>query len=430
MNPSATLTRTNPTRQLQLLLLLLLQGITSHQVNRPHQHAAFVHHQPHLRAAQLPPARSTSLSTFPLSAFSSAAAVPLPFPPPTALEFNPRMMLQLPLEKVENIDEYRCAGFDLRNTSLNVVGWSARPTESAKVHHMTMYLCPNLGEKEAALILQDGGKTWRCEDSAAICGPQAEKTMEFGPGFENMAGEMKTPADMFFPDNSVLPMGMKTNRQFAVIQVHNNAPIDADQSGFQLMLSPNPSPNRNQFFQMGWDLVNEEINGIPPLNPHYQIVKKWTVPTEKGRSGPFTIFGAHLHFHSIGKIMTLEYARKKKKDEEVLESGDGYGIDGDGGDTAEKELLKLEEEDGDDDWRVLAQRIGNHSKTIFLNPTITLSGGDRLRATVIWDSSKRTVDTPFGMDAFDNEMANVFIECYTTLNSPVGCIEGCDYLPK
>ena len=114
----------------------------------------------------------------------------------------------------------------------------------------------------------------------------------------------------------------------------------------------------------------------------------------------------------------------------MLESGDGYGGDGDGGDTAEKELLKLEEEDGDDDWRVLAQRIGNHSKTIFLNPTITLSGGDRLRATVIWDSSKRTVDTPFGMDAFDNEMANVFIECYTTLNSPVGCIEGCDYLPK
>ena len=422
MNTDSTLPR-----QLQLLLLLLLQGITSHRVNRPHQDAAIVHHHPHLRTAQLPPARSTSLSTVPLSAFSSAAAaVPiptLPSPPPTALEFNPRMMLQLPLEKVENMDEYRCAGFDLRNTSLNVVGWSARPTEPSKVHHMTMYFCPNLGEKEAALILQDGGKTWRCEDSATICGPQAEKTMEFGPGFENMAGEMKTPADMYFPDSAVLPMGMKTNRQFAVIQVHNNAPIDADQSGFQLMLSPNPSPNRNQFFQMEWDLTNDETNGIPPLNPHYQIVKKWTVPTENGKSGPFTIFGAHLHFHSIGKIMTLEYARKK--DEEVFESGDGGG---DGGDTAEKELLKLE--DGDDDWRVLAQRIGNHSKTIFLNQPLELSGGDRLRATVIWDSSKRTIDTPFGMDAFDNEMANVFVECYTTLKTPVGCIEGCDYLPK
>jgi len=319
-------------------------------------------------------------------------------------KFNTKMVLQLPLEKVAESGEYRCAGFDLRNMSLNVIGWSTRPTSTKLIHHMTMYLCPNLGEKQTELILQDGGgKTWRCEHSTEICGQQAKQKIEFGPGFENMEGNQEAPGDMYFPDNAVLPMGMNTTRRFAVIQVHNNAPIDADQSGFQLMLSSNPMPDRNQlqYFQMVWDLTRRvPKTGIPPLDSNYQIIKEWTVPTEKGRNGPFIIFGAHLHYHSIGKRMTLEYARKKKM-------------------VVAKHV-----------WRVLAQRIGNHSKTIFLDPVVKLKGGDRLRATVVWDSSKRMINTPFGMDAFDNEMADVFIQCYATLENPVGCIEGCEYLPR
>ena len=47
-----------------------------------------------------------------------------------------------------------------------------------------------------------------------------------------------------------------------------------------------------------------------------------------------------------------------------------------------------------------------------------------------WTQNLELIDRWGDAHHFDNEMANVFVECYTTLKTPVGCIEGCDYLPK
>ena len=319
-----------------------------------------------------------------------------------------RRALRLPKEVVSEPDKYRCFGFDLRQQPETAVGWVAHPVGGGRIHHMTLFFCPQLGRKGQDSLLY--GHTWDCKQDNTVCGGAGDDSLEVGAGYENMMGDAKragTPIN--FPDGAVMSMGKGTQRLFAVIQVHNNAPIEeGDESGFELMVQPpgvgaaaeessDPPP---QFFQVMWDLVSQprlppvfERNNIavPPGDPHFAIEQTWTVPYEHQHGKPyrFKLFAVHMHYHSLGKKITLEVQR--------------------GGEVA---AAAVGANDDKVPWTVVAQRDGDHGATVFLHPALELQSGDRLRARCEWDSSGRTIATPIGFDAFDNEMADVFLMCY------------------
>ena len=320
------------------------------------------------------------------------------------------LTLQIPTEKVDKIDQYRCGGVDISNLSLSVTGWKPLPTYPEKTHHMTMYFCDNVGNTaKTAMGLK---KTWICDTPQKICDTDTESG-EFGPGYENMASEkLKTVPPISFPKNTILPLGKDTKRKYAVIQVHNNAPLEKDSSGFELMLRNKQEQDQDQiqdeqlFFQITWDVTTTPTDvpifqkqirqglkpGIPPNKLDFTVQQNWIVSTKNHQDGPFTVFMVHLHYHSLGIKSTLELKRKNEKE-----------------------------------WIVLAQRIGKESASKYLLPVVEIHGGDTLRQTVEWDSSHRDVHTPFGMDAFDNEMGQAFLLCYGKKNRQV--LWGVDLLP-
>ena len=307
---------------------------------------------------------------------------PLPTPP-TTTEPLTSVWLHSPKENVDTIDQYRCSGYDLRNVSLQAKGWVAKPTVTKNIHHMTLYFCSSVGNLRSNAIQQ--GLTWNCKNVEDVC--LGEPKFQVGAGFENMLGTNKIPERVVIPNSATWKIGKGTEQKFAIIQVHNNAIIRDDQSGFDILLDTDTDTDTKEqkldrYFQIGWDLTSFKVNtlqlqqdagldpGIPPGLDDFTIVEEWTIPSA------FKIWGVHMHYHSIGKKFTIEWM----------------------------------EENGSQ-WKMLSQRSGKNDKTIFLRDTVELQKGYRIRATCTWDSSKRTVHTPFGFDAFDNEMSNVFLMC-------------------
>ena len=100
---------------------------------------------------------------------------------------------------------------------------------------------------------------------------------------------------------------------------------------------------------------------------------------------PFSVFLIHLHYHSLGTLLTLEYL-----------------------DASQEK-----------DWKTIAKRVVSASQNMALDPPLVLKGGDRLKATCHYNSVNRTTATLFGFDAFTEEMCNVFLMSFGKLSTPV-----------
>ena len=118
-------------------------------------------------------------------------------------------------------------------------------------------------------------------------------------------------------------------------------------------------------------------------------------------NGPFSVFLIHLHYHSLGTLLTLDY------------------LDASLMDTQEK----------DQPWKTIAKRVGSASQDVVLDLPLVLKGGDRLKATCHYNSINRTTATLFGFDAFTEEMCNVFLNCFSKLTTPVYWENG-EVLPR
>ena len=129
----------------------------------------------------------------------------------------------------------------------------------------------------------------------------------------------------------------------------------------------------------------EHVKGIPPHLTDHQLSGEWVVPQENGMNGPFSVFLVHLHYHSLGTLLTLEYL-----------------------DASQEK-----------DWKTIAKRVVSASQDMALDPPLVLKGGDRLKATCHYNSVNRTTATLFGFDAFTEEMCNVFLNCFGKLSTPV-----------
>ena len=102
-------------------------------------------------------------------------------------------------------------------------------------------------------------------------------------------------------------------------------------------------------------------------------------------NGPFSVFLVHLHYHSLGTLLTLEYL-----------------------DASQEK-----------DWKTIAKRVVSASQDMALDPPLVLKGGDRLKATCHYNSVNRTTATLFGFVMRLQEMCNVFLMSFGKLSTPV-----------
>lgn len=293
------------------------------------------------------------------------------------------LKITMPQENLERGNMMRCVVSPWPKDGY-IVGVQAAPTSRQKIHHMTLFACE--ADKNEVIDAHQQGQPFDCKDTS----PNNINSCIMVAGFEHMSQSAETP-HVTFPEGVVLPVGSANARyKFAVLEVHNNAPLK-DASGFHVDIKRTAPPHlgTNLFFQLGWDIKrDQDSSGIPPGKPDFKITR-----THTAAGGPFSVFMVHLHYHSIGKDFTLE-----------LETKHGH-------------------------TKTLAHRIGSKGQTVRLHPAVTIQEGDKMIATVTWDSSDRSEDTPWGMDPVQNEMCDVFLGCSGSEHAPITWLDGI-HLPQ
>jgi len=296
------------------------------------------------------------------------------------------MHLHMPLHHETTSNQLRCAVMPLQDT-VYITGFTAQPTYPARIHHMTLFACENVDDS-----VKDG-KIFNCLTSVrrAGCIPVAGYEHMGMPGMPGMNKETPKLPLTAFPPGVVFPVGPRAAHKYVLIEEHNNAPLEADTSGFRLRLHKPPieALGKHLYFMIDWDVTTEPSpkrdssgaleRGIPP--GHYQYTLTQEVAPKASRG--FRVFQMHLHFHSIGKKLIVE---KRSHD----------------GTTT-----------------TLATRVGTAGQTPRFDPPLEIQEGDTIRASCIYDSSERSQPTPYGMDPVKNEMCNVFLMCSGNEEAPV-----------
>merc|ERR1711988_1921344 len=147
-------------------------------------------------------------------------SVPIPHSE-TQVNFSPNstetLVVKMPLSDVPRANEYRCATQKLVE-DVGILSFIALPSDYAKVHHMSLYFCP------AAMTDQPGGCPAGLSDRCKLFG-----------GFEHMGANVATKSrPISFGPGTGVNVGPSTENKYAVLQVHNNAPLVGDESGFEL----------------------------------------------------------------------------------------------------------------------------------------------------------------------------------------------------
>lgn len=257
-----------------------------------------------------------------------------------------------------------------------ISGYLALPSLPEKVHHMSLYGCSKAPQNQQA------GRVFDCmslEEDDLGCGMVG--------GFEHMTAS-SAAQQIRFPKGVYLPVGAGAPSPFVLLQVHNNAPIASDDSGFKLdlMAAPALPLEPKVFFHLVWDLT-QDLKSIPARDPNFQHSQ--TYRTQAG----FSVFRMHLHYHTIGKslLVTLKHAA---------------------GGTSE-----------------LGKRVGDKFQDFHFSPPIRIGPGDEVVATCTWDSSRRAQPTQPGMNPQSQEMCNVFLMSFGDPAHPIVWNNGAKY-PK
>merc|ERR1711907_526626 len=151
-------------------------------------------------------------------------------------------------------------------------------------------------------------------------------------------------------------VGPSTENKYAVLQVHNNAPLVADDSGFRLRFVRAKLPK--QVEQGLVDCANIFSSPIPAHTPSYSVkcAKQWD-------SKAIMITLLHFHFHSLGSAISW----------------------------------KIRRADGSI-FLPVNQYSKGATKTVFIVDTpIRLEKGDTIHVECTYDTSHKSTPTEFGM---------------------------------
>ena len=165
------------------------------------------------------------------------------------------------------VDTYSATLFALGDAHLSIRGALARPTEPHAIHHMTLWLCSELGQDAAHLehLEHDEedekdedeggaedeagsgggggggggvlalGRRFNLMSKGAWCAPGAD-LLAFG--YEHMVdgpgGAVPTPDRFHFPPAIDVRAGAAEKFRWAMLEVHNNAPLARDHSGYDV----------------------------------------------------------------------------------------------------------------------------------------------------------------------------------------------------
>lgn len=144
-----------------------------------------------------------------------------------AADASGKLLIAMPKHDLATANQGLCSAVLL--APAEAVSVRAVPTSLTATHHMTLHMCPSL-QNEAAV-----GKLYTCASDQA-CG--SEHRGEILYGFEHMSASAGAAEEMKFPDGVTMPIGRGTPRAYAVVEMHNNAKIKDDTSGFELRVLP------------------------------------------------------------------------------------------------------------------------------------------------------------------------------------------------
>jgi len=268
------------------------------------------------------------------------------------------LTLRMPKQNVPNADEYQCALFDFKS-DVGLLSYKPLPSSETKVHHMTLHLC-DARIRDA----MKPGKRGVCPDfNYYFC--------KIFAGFEHMGSATAHPSTTRWGENMGVNVGPDSPFQVAVLEVHNNAPLQHDDSGFELGLSKGKL--QKQIVQDVMDCSPNAGGPLPPGQKAFNVScsHEWTA----GESAEVVM--VHFHFHSLGTKLSWW----------------------------------IKHADGSIQTPTAQYRLGV-SKTQHLAQPIKLKTGAVIHLQCTYDTTNKTRPTAFGMRASD-EMCNLFYTYYS-----------------
>jgi hypothetical protein len=271
-----------------------------------------------------------------------------------------KMTLKMPVANIAEANEYQCTLFEFPH-DVGLLSFKALPSSKTKVHHMTLHLC----DASIGTVMKPGKRT--------PCGDKMQgKYCKVFAGFEHMSsGAAETPT-FKFGEGMGVNVGPKSKLQVGVLEVHNNAPLKQDDSGFQVEFSRGVL--QKQIVQDVMSCDNDDVP-IPPHKKAYNVScvgKRWT----SHDSGFISM--VHFHFHGLGTNITWW----------------------------------IKHADGRIETPAAQYQLGA-PKTVVLTQPVELEPSASVHLQCTYDTSRKKESTYFGMSATD-EMCNIFFAYYTT----------------
>merc|ERR1711871_299086 len=260
------------------------------------------------------------------------------------------MTVKMPLSNVPYENQYRCSGHKLTEDA-GILSFTPLPSDKQRVHHMTIYFCPTEVVDPAL------GVVGCPKDLRARC-------KMFG-GYEHMGATAEVGTVRFGPDTGV-NVGPSAHLKYAVLEVHNNLPLELDESGFRLQYT-----HGHLAKQVVQGLVDCGSSPIPGSMQEYNV--SCTLPWHAKTA---SIVMLHFHFHSLGSQISwsIEHANGS-----VVEPSMQY-------------------------------KLGD-AKTQLVGTPIQIHSGDKIHLTCTYNTSAKASATAIGPSSTD-EMCNLFFAYY------------------
>jgi len=281
----------------------------------------------------------------------------------------------MPKEDVKRSDEYRCIFHPLEE-GLAIKTLVPRPSSLAKVHHMTLYTCTDRFGVSPETLAQT--KSFQCQ----ALDSQIDEHCTVAMGYDGMMlvqmhrqhpdAPLKKPSDkelgLFLPKGYGIHTGAGGGpARFTLLQVHNNLPIDQDESGFEMELTN--APISHDVFQKTLS-CGDGLSGIPAGRKDYKVSCSTPWHGEKSASA----LQLHYHFHNTGTEILFEI-----RDAQGMARSRGHYV------AARDEQNFRPKKD-----------------------TMLIHKGDSMFVQCNYDTTRRTKTTNFGPRSTD-EMCNVFV---------------------
>ena len=190
--------------------------------------------------------------------------------------------LRFPTRDVEKGDTYQFIKLRIPYDAFTITSISPEPTFVGKTHHFTLWLCSgSIVGSEGNVVSYEGGGEETCKDRFSLV------------GFDNMDGNQK-PTTYTFPPGFGTLVGREAFFTHAMIEIHFNAPCEADTSAFIVAGIAKRQPG----FRQVSSLILSTRASSPPLPPGKDAVTAKIHPMVLKTAARLLI--THFHFHKYG----------------------------------------------------------------------------------------------------------------------------------